>query len=77
LWAGRAAEKALSPGFPKEDPLWQPPAIRPIPTDLPVPEPTDVPVVDPTDVPAPDPGTIPFPEKTPSRERTPKPRSIP
>ena len=49
---------SLDPGFPKENPLQDPPvrAIRPLPTDVPTPEPHDVPLREPMDVPPSDTG---------------------
>jgi hypothetical protein len=74
VWAERAAFKVLEPGFPRDDPAANPSEkpVRPIPTDVPVPEPMDVPVPEPIDVPPPDPGTVPKPAKN-----DPKPRSVP
>lgn len=70
---------SLDPGFPREDPVQDPPVrpIRPIPTDVPVPEPHDVPLRDPMDVPPPEPGKNPKPIKPlPTRPDT-KPRPTP
>ena len=52
---------ALDPGFPARRSGKEPPVrpVRPIPTDVPVPEPHDVPVREPMDVPPPDPGKNP------------------
>jgi hypothetical protein len=74
VWAERAALKVLEPGFPHDDPVPRPAEkpMRPIPTDVPVPEPMDVPVPEPIDVPPPDPGTVPKPAKNDQ-----KPRSVP
>jgi hypothetical protein len=65
---------SLDPGFPREDPIEQPPMrpIRPLPTDVPVPEPRDIPVREPRDVPPPDvsPKPIkPVPNKPDTRPR--------
>jgi hypothetical protein len=48
---------ALDPGIPMENPVKEPPIrpVRPIPTDVPVPETHDIPVREPMDVPPPDP----------------------
>ena len=70
---------SLDPGFPREDPVKEPPIrpLRPIPTDVPAPQPHDVPLRDPMDVPPPDPGKNPKPIKPlPTRPDT-KPRPTP
>ena len=70
---------SLDPGFPREDPVKDPPVrpVRPIPTDVPAPEPHDIPLRDPMDVPPPDPGKNPKPIKPlPTRPDT-KPRPTP
>ena len=69
--------RALSPGFPLEDPIPDTP-VRPLPTDVPAPEPHDIPLRDPTDVPPPDPGKgIPKPVKPLPSRPDPKPRPTP
>jgi hypothetical protein len=69
--------RALTPGFPSEDPVKDPPVrpVRPIPTDVPAPEPHDVPLRDPTDVPPPDPGkkTKPIRPLPPRPDKKPRP----
>jgi hypothetical protein len=70
---------ALAPGFPREDPVAEPPArpVRPIPTDVPAPEPRDIPVRDPIDVPPPEPGKNPKPIRPLPQRTDPKPRQTP
>lgn len=70
---------ALAPGFPREDTVDDPPIrpIRPIPTDVPVPDPQDVPVREPMDVPPPDPNVVPKPAKEWPQREDPKPRPTP
>jgi hypothetical protein len=70
---------SLDPGFPREDPVQDPPTrpIRPIPTDVPSPEPHDVPLRDPMDVPPPEPGTKPKPIKPLPTRPDKKPRPTP
>jgi hypothetical protein len=85
-WSDRRMRQALnvlSPGFPADYPDVKPSGppknpVRPIPTDVPVPEPFDVPVPDPKDVPPPDPRDIPPPEpQQPEFNPKPKPRPVP
>jgi hypothetical protein len=78
-WQCRIALSALMPGFPRCEPPEEPvpPAARPIPTDVPMPEPMDVPVPEPRDVPPPDPGTIPKRAQPRPDEINPKPRRVP
>ena len=70
---------SLAPGFPREDPVQDPPVrpVRPIPTDVPAPEPQDVPLRDPVDVPPPDPGKNPKPIKPLPTRPDAKPRPAP
>ena len=81
VWAERVALKVLDPGFPDDDPTVNPAEkpVRPIPTDVPVPEPMDVPVPEPMDVPVPEPRDVPPPDPgtVPKPARDPKPRSVP
>jgi hypothetical protein len=76
-WVPDRKAKALNPGFPVEDPVEQPPIrpVRPIPTDVPVPDSTDVPVREPRDVPPPD--VSPKPIKPLPTNPKPKPRPTP
>jgi hypothetical protein len=72
--------KAYDPGFPRDDPPPELPAIpaRPFPADVPVPGPQDVPPAEPIDVPPPDPGKAPNHATPPQRPKPdPKPRPIP
>ena len=70
---------SLAPGFPREDPVEDPPArpVRPIPTDVPAPEPHDIPAHSPIDVPPPDPGKKVKPIKPLPPRPDPKPRPTP
>jgi hypothetical protein len=79
VWAIRTARKALDPGFPRDDPSYEPTKIpaRPVPTDVPMPEPMDVPAPDPIDVPVAEPGTLPMPAKPKPKSQNPRPRSVP
>jgi hypothetical protein len=79
-WAPVRRARALDPGFPREDPVEQPPRypVAPIPTDVPIPDPHDVPVYDPKDVPPPNPGVVPKPAQPPPTKKVdPKPRPMP
>ena len=71
-WHLDRTARALSPGFPHDEP--QPQTVQPIPTDVPVKEPHDVPAPQPHDVPPPEPGTDPKPSKD---SKGPKPRPVP
>lgn len=66
-WTVSRRARALEPGFPRDDPVEEPPVlpVRPTPTDVPVPDPHDVPARDPMDVPPPDPGVVPKPDTKP------------
>jgi hypothetical protein len=74
---GRAALKALSPGFPDHPAELPQEPVRSIPTDVPMQEPMDIPVREPQDVPAPEPGGVPPASKPRPDEKNPKPRSVP
>jgi hypothetical protein len=71
--------RALSPGFPMEDPVPETPVrpVRPLPTDVPATEPRDIPVRNPTDIPPPDPGQNPKPVKPEPRRPDSKPGRTP
>jgi hypothetical protein len=73
-WTATRRAAAMSPGFPREDPVKEPPIrpVRPIPTDVPVANPHDIPIKEPTDVPPPDvnPKPIkPLPQKPDTKPR--------
>jgi hypothetical protein len=76
-WVPDRKAKSLDPGFPREDPIEQPPIrpVRPLPTDVPVPDSTDVPVREPRDVPPPD--VSPKPIKPLPTKQNPKSRRTP
>jgi hypothetical protein len=67
-WTFMRRAHALAPGFPREDPVEEPPVrpVRPLPTDVPIP--------DPKDVPPPNPGK---PIRPVPRPPDPKPRPTP
>jgi hypothetical protein len=79
-WSASRRVRALEPVLTNGDPLVadqpSPGPVRPIPTDVPVPDPHDIPVPEPMDVPPPDPGVPPKPAKSPPRP-DPKPRPTP
>lgn len=76
-WSAERHCKLLSPGFPREDPVEEPPIrpVRPLPTDVPAPEPRDIPVREPRDVPPPN--VAPKPIKPLPQRPGPKPRPTP
>jgi hypothetical protein len=79
-WKSDRRSVALDPGFPRDDPVQEPPMkpIRPVPTDVPATEPRDVPARGPIDDPPPDPTVKPKPIKPIPPPRTdPKPRPTP
>ncbi len=79
-WSAQRRARALDPGVPGEDPVEEPPmrTVRPLPTDVPVPDPHDVPAREPMDVPPPEPGVVPTPAKPSQTPRPdPKPRPTP
>lgn len=54
-WTATRRAAAMAPGFPREDPVKDPPVRpgRPMPPDVPAPNPHDVPVKEPIDEPTP------------------------
>lgn len=78
-WSAERRAKSLEPGFPREDPVEEPPVrpVRPIPTDVPVPEPRDIPIREPCDVPPPAPGVVPTPIRPLPTRPDSKPRPSP
>jgi hypothetical protein len=77
--AGLRHLRALVPGFPRDDPVKEPPPrpVRPFPTDVPTPDQHDVPAPEPRDVPPPQPGKDPGSAKPIQHPHDPKPRPTP
>src|SRR5436190_9944881 len=76
-WSAERRAKSLDPGFPRDDPVEDPPTkpVRPIPTDVPSRDPKDIPVKEPRDVPPP--SVVPKPIQPLPQRPDPKPRTTP